>query len=81
MVHWSDRALATTVGFMNYQQEWADDYDEVSEFDLADSAEPGDEPDPESPVTDPGVPDEADPADAAEQLFAVPLDEDDESPA
>ncbi|WP_112133680.1 hypothetical protein [Glycomyces dulcitolivorans] len=65
---------------MNYQQEWADDYDELSEFDLANSAPPGDDVDPESPVSDPDLPDEADPADVAEQLFAVPLDEDDEAP-
>ncbi|MQM25660.1 hypothetical protein [Glycomyces albidus] len=65
---------------MNYQQEWADDFEELSEFDLADSAEPEGEGDPEAPVSDPDVPDEADPADAAEQLQEIPIDEDDESP-
>ncbi|GAA2300329.1 hypothetical protein GCM10009853_065910 [Glycomyces scopariae] len=66
---------------MNYQQEWADEHDELSEFDLSNSSEPFDDPDPESPVADPPLPDEADPADAVEQLAAVPFDEDDESPA
>ncbi|RRR96140.1 hypothetical protein [Glycomyces terrestris] len=66
---------------MNYQQEWAGDFDELSEFDLADSTEPARDGDPEAPVTDPDLPDEADPADAAEQLADVPIDEDDEAPA
>jgi hypothetical protein len=63
---------------MNYHQEWADETDELSEFDLADSAEPPPADDPEAGVEEPNgdLPDEADPADAAEQRQEVPEDED-----
>jgi hypothetical protein len=65
---------------MNYHQEWADESDELSEFDLADSAEPPAEDDPEAAVEEPeALPDEVDPADAAEQRQEVP-DEEDERP-
>ncbi|KPC70853.1 hypothetical protein ADL26_16745, partial [Thermoactinomyces vulgaris] len=71
---------ASTVGYMNYHQEWAGESDELSEFDLADSAEPPAEDDPEAAVEEPeAVPDEVDPADAAEQRREVP-EEDDERP-
>jgi hypothetical protein len=65
---------------MNYHQEWADESPELSEFDLADSAEPDGDDDPEVPVEEPEgeVPDEADPADAAEQHQVVPLDDEEE---
>ena len=71
---------ASTVGYMNYHQEWADENDELSEFDLADSSEPPPEDDPEASVTESRgvVPDEVDPADAADQMAEVP--EDDEEP-
>ncbi|MFG3338646.1 hypothetical protein [Glycomyces sp. NPDC048151] len=65
---------------MNYHQEWADESGELSEFDLADSAEPPAEDDPEAAVEEPeALPDEVDPADAAEQRREVPQ-EDDEHP-
>ncbi|SDD92033.1 hypothetical protein [Glycomyces harbinensis] len=62
---------------MNYHQEWAED--DLSEFDLANSADPPDERDPEENVSeeDGSVPDEVDPADAAEQRRAVPVDDED----
>jgi hypothetical protein len=65
---------------MNYHQEWADETPELSEFDLADSTEPDGDDDPEVPVAEPegAVPDEADPADAADQHQVVPLDDDEE---
>ncbi|MEU6858189.1 hypothetical protein AB0B28_04850 [Glycomyces sp. NPDC046736] len=65
---------------MNFHQEWAGEDDLLSEFDLAGSAEPARDEDPETPVADPegAVPDEADPQDAAEQRIEVPLDEEDE---
>ncbi|MEU6248166.1 hypothetical protein [Glycomyces sp. NPDC047010] len=65
---------------MNYHQEWAEENDELSEFDLANSADPPGDDDPEAPVTDPEPPDEADPADAADQLVIIQFGEDDESP-
>ena len=63
---------------MSFQQEWADDFEDLSEFDLAGSAEPPDEDDPETVVEEPAeaVPDEVDPADAAEQRQEVPPEED-----
>ena len=65
---------------MGYQQEWVDDFDEASEFDLVDSAEDeGDENDPEAyaPGEEQGaVPEEANAADAAEQSQEVPEDDD-----
>jgi hypothetical protein len=63
---------------MSFQQEWADDFDELSEFDPADNAEPPAEDDPEAAVEEPEgkVPDEADPADAADQHREVPEDDD-----
>ncbi|MDN3240712.1 hypothetical protein [Glycomyces tritici] len=63
---------------MNYHQEWADESGELSEFDLANSADPPAEADPEEAVEPPegAVPDEVDPADAAEQRREVPDDED-----
>jgi hypothetical protein len=66
---------------MNYHQEWADESPELSEFDAADSSEPPNGEDPEAAVEEPegAVPDEADPADAAEQHQVVPLDDDEES--
>jgi hypothetical protein len=69
---------ASTVGYMNYHQEWTDESDELSEFDLADSAEPPPDDDPEEAVEEPEglLPDEVDPADAAEQRREVPPDED-----
>ena len=68
---------ASTVGYMNYHQEWADESGELSEFDLAGSVEPPAEEDPEAAVEEPEVsPDEADPADAAEQRREVPAEED-----
>ncbi|WP_035704353.1 hypothetical protein [Glycomyces tenuis] len=65
---------------MGYQQEWVDDFDEASEFDLVESADDGDQDDPEATAArDEGaVPEEADAADAAEQAREVPGDEDDE---
>ncbi|HEX2144549.1 MAG TPA: hypothetical protein VHG10_08575 [Glycomyces sp.] len=62
---------------MSFQQEWAGDRDELSEFDLANSADPPAEDDPEEAVRERegAVPDEADPADAAEQLIEVPVDD------
>jgi hypothetical protein len=62
---------------MNYHQEWADESDELSEFDLADSAEPPADDDPEEAVEVPEglLPDEVDPADAAEQRREVPPDD------
>lgn len=72
---------ASTVGYMNYHREWADQSDELSEFDLVDSSEPsGGDDDPEAPVAEEegAVPDEADPADAAEQHQIVLLDDDEE---
>lgn len=67
---------------MGYQQEWVDDFDEGSEFDLADSTEDDDEGDPETTAAgDEGegtVPEEADAADAAEQAMELPGGEDDE---
>ena len=70
---------ASTVGYMNYHQEWADETDELSEFDLADSADPPDEGDPEENVSqvEGAAPEEADPADAAEQRREVPIDDED----
>lgn len=67
---------------MSFQQEWADDFEESSEFDLAGSAEPPAEDDPEAAVEESveEVPDEVDPADAAEQRQEVPPEED-ERPA
>ena len=64
---------------MNYHQEWAEPTDELSEFDLADSADPPDEGDPEENVTENegASPDEADPADAAEQRRTLPDDDED----
>ncbi|MCH7231867.1 hypothetical protein L0U85_13530 [Glycomyces sp. L485] len=65
---------------MEYQQERADDYDEASEFDLADSAEDDDaEQDPETYAPGGGegaVPEEANDADAAEQAMEVPVEDD-----
>ncbi|THV24416.1 hypothetical protein [Glycomyces paridis] len=61
---------------MNYHREWEDDSDELSEFDLAGSADPAEGADPEEPAGDGPVPDEADPADAAHQLIVVEFDED-----
>jgi hypothetical protein len=64
---------------MNYHREWADETDALSEFDLADSAEPDGDDDPEASVAEEGaVPDEADEADVAEQHQVVPLDDDEE---
>ena len=62
---------------MSYQQEWTDDFDEASEFDLVDSADDEGEDDPEDVAADEVgfVPDEADPADAADQAAEVPDDE------
>lgn len=66
---------------MNYQQEWAEENDELSEFDLADSSEPPGDDDPEAPVTDPDPPDEADRADAADQLIEIQFgEEENEAP-
>jgi hypothetical protein len=63
---------------MSFQQEWEDDFEELSEFDLAGSAEPPDEDDQEAAVEESAdaVPDEVDPADAAEQRREVPPEED-----
>ncbi len=71
---------ASTVGYMNYHQEWADQSDELSEFDLANSSEPKGDDDPETSIEERegAVPDEADAADAAEQHQVVPLDDDEE---
>jgi len=62
---------------MNYHQEWADETDELSEFDLANSADPPDEKDPEAAVSESEgtATDEADPADVADQLIEIPLDD------
>lgn len=69
---------ASTVGYMNYHQEWTDESGELSEFDLADSADPPAEDDPEEAVEVPNgaLPEEVDAADAAEQRQEVPEDED-----
>lgn len=65
---------------MGYQQERVDDFDEASEFDLVDSTEDdSDEADPEAYTPGEGVgavPDEADPADAADQALEVPVEDD-----
>ncbi|WP_100447497.1 hypothetical protein [Glycomyces xiaoerkulensis] len=64
---------------MSYQGESADDFEEISEFDLADSADESDEErDPEEYVGDQerAVPEEADVADAVDQALEVPADED-----
>ena len=64
--------------------EWAGEDDEVSEFDR-DETDTGleDEEDTESfgLSGDGAVPDEADPADVADQAIEVPVDEDDEARA
>jgi hypothetical protein len=64
---------------MNYHREWADESDELSEFDLANSADPPDEGDPEENVSgrEGATPEEADPADAAEQRSELPFDDED----
>ena len=79
MVH-RPRGLGRVYGwFMNYHQEWEGDADALSEFDLVGSAEPPAEDDPEAVAAEEegSVPDEADPADAAEQRMEVPLEDDD----
>ncbi|WP_205328379.1 hypothetical protein [Glycomyces sp. YM15] len=63
---------------MNYHREWADESDELSEFDLADSGEPPADEDPEAALEEPNgdFPEEVNPADVAEQRQEVPEDED-----
>ncbi|WP_026925117.1 hypothetical protein [Glycomyces arizonensis] len=66
---------------MGYQQEWVDDFDEGSEFDLAGSADDdgeGEDPEAVAAGEEGATLEEVNPADAAEQGVEVPGEEDEE---